>query len=237
MTSDSLDSGIAVVGLDNVALDLPIAGLGNRVLAAFMDHVILTVLSIAALVGSLGVLVAMGPKDRYGLALVLILAGLFIINSGYFIFFELVLAGQTPGKKILGIRVVTDSGGRPGAGALITRNLVRLIDNFIGVPMMAVDERSRRLGDRLAGTLVVHTRPVRQELIIQRLPAGWGARHAAVVESLLLRARGLREDRAEELAWRVLALAERDDPQFLDGLDRSGASVGQVGKAFGMGPG
>lgn len=229
---DGQPDGGVVLGLDNVALDLPIAGLGNRVLAAFIDQVILSVLSVVGVVAGIAVAAAIGFERGVVVAVVLILGGLFIVNTGYFVLFELALAGQTPGKRVLGLRVVTEAGGRPGVGSLVTRNVIRLVDVFIGVPMMAVDGRSRRLGDRLAGTLVVHTRQVHQELVLGRLPAGWGARHAALVEALLARAPGLQEPRAEELCWRLLALAERDDPEFLAGVPGTGPSSERLRQAF-----
>ncbi|HPC82233.1 MAG TPA: RDD family protein [Thermoanaerobaculaceae bacterium] len=225
------DPGV-VLGLDNVALDLPIAGLGNRVLAAFIDQVILLALSVAVVMAGIAVAAAIGRERAAVIVMVAVVLGLFAINTGYFVLFEVGLEGQTPGKKVLGLRVVTENGGRPGVGSLVTRNVLRLVDIFIGVPMMALDARSRRLGDRLAGTLVVHTRQVQQELVLARLPAGWGARHAALVEALLVRAPGLQEARAEELCWRLLALAERDDPEFGAAIPRSGPSAWRLRRAF-----
>lgn len=225
------DTGV-VLGLDNVALDLPVAGLGNRVLAAFVDQVIVALLSVAVVAAGIAFGVALGGERGVLAAMVLVLVGLFLVNTGYFVFFELAMAGRTPGKKLLGLRVVTETGGRPGAGSLVTRNVMRLVDVFIGVPMMAFDAQCRRLGDRLAGTLVVHAREVRQELVVGRLPAGWGPRHAALVEALLARAGSLQEVRAEELCWRLLALAERDDPEFLAGVPGTGPSPERLRRAF-----
>ena len=63
----------------------------------------------------------------------------------------------------LRLRVVTAEGGRPGASALLMRNLVRALDLVFGIPLMAVDPLSRRLGDRLAGTLGLPKARTREE--------------------------------------------------------------------------
>jgi hypothetical protein len=79
---------------------------------------------------------------------------------GYYLAFELVWAGQTPGKRLLGLRAVRE-GGRPiTASASAVRNLVRMVDFLpfgygLGALVMFADPRSRRLGDLAAGTLVV----------------------------------------------------------------------------------
>ena len=75
-------------------------------------------------------------------------------------------------------------------GALLVRNMVRLIDSFVGVWLMLLDPRARRLGDRLAGTLVVHERArADREIAGRRASRRAGARaRSRVVESLLRRA-------------------------------------------------
>jgi uncharacterized RDD family membrane protein YckC len=87
----------------------------------------------------------------------------FAILWGYYIAFELLWNGQSPGKRVIGLRVVRE-GGRPitFVGSAI-RNLVRIVDFLpalygIGVLVMFVDRRSRRLGDLAGGTLVVKER-------------------------------------------------------------------------------
>ena len=57
---------------------------------------------------------------------------------------------------------------------------MRTIDLVAGVPLMAIDPLSRRLGDRLGGTLVVHDRPLEAGPVLGRVPPGWGARELAV---------------------------------------------------------
>ncbi len=205
-----------ILGLDNIRLDLPVAGLGSRTLAAFLDYLCLLVVTAAWFAVCLGI----GVLDAgWGIALMII--GVFLLQWGYFALQEMAMGGRTLGKRVVGLRVVSAEGASPGTGALLMRNLVRLLEVVFGVPLMAIDPLSRRLGDRLAGTLVVHERRRNEELMIGRIPPGWGAREVGVVESFLSRQGELADPgQRAELAGRLLARVERDAPHFLEGVDR-----------------
>lgn len=201
----------AVLGMDNIALDLPIAGLGSRVLAAGLDYTILTILMFA---GALGSIVLVGALDlSVGWAVALVIVVLFAIEWGYFIGSEVLTRGRTLGKMAVRLRVVGREGGTASASALLVRNLVRFVDLFAGVPLIATDPAARRLGDRLAGTLVVHDRPAEAEVVLGKIPDGWGAKEVAVAESFLRRSPELQPGRRRYLARRLLALVERDAPE------------------------
>lgn len=220
----------AVLGLDNVPLELPVASVGNRVLAAFVDTVLLGLLAVAVTV-----LVLAGAtvlKTGFGWGLTLWVIAMFVLNTGYFAALEVVLAGQTPGKRALKLRVVTHDGGTPSVGALVVRNLLRVIDNFVGVVLMAVDPLARRLGDRLAGTLVVHAAERRAPVVVTRVPQGWGPRHVVAVESFLDRFEMLEPERSRALARRFLAWIERDDPAFLASIPESPDPTARLLRAF-----
>src|SRR5579872_6098508 len=114
------DMGVeSILGLDNIRLDLPVAGLGSRALAAFLDYLALAVLlvlwtiAVAFLVSRLSATAATA----------LFAVGVFLLDWGYFASFEIATGGRTLGKLALKLRVVTAEGGSPGAGALLTRNL------------------------------------------------------------------------------------------------------------------
>ncbi len=205
-----------ILALDNVPLGLPVAGVGSRVLAAFLDYVLVSLAMLVWVVASLVVGRTLAPSFGWGLALIIL--GYFLIEYGYFAGCEIALGGRTPGKRALRLRVVTRHGGRPGAPALLLRNAVRSVDLLTGVPLMALDPLSRRVGDRLAGTLVVHDRPPEADVVVRRVPAGWGGREGAIVESFFRRRGDLEAGRAEALAHRLLALVERDDPALLLGI-------------------
>jgi uncharacterized RDD family membrane protein YckC len=203
-----------VLGLDNVPLDLPIAGVGSRVLAASLDYAIQAVLQIAWLIT--GGLLFGFSRGRWGWGIALLVAGFFVIDWGYFAGSEIFLSQQTVGKKALKLRVVTRAGGTPDIPSLLLRNLTRMVDLLVGVPLMALDPLARRLGDRLAGTLVVHDSGVRR-LALHRIPEGWRASDVAAVESLLERSAEMEPWRVERMARTVLETLQSRYPDFLQG--------------------
>lgn len=146
---------------ENIELAYDVAGIGSRFLAAIVDSALIGVAQVI-------LLFAFGlASESFAFAeSVLVAAGAvlgFAILWGYYIAFELVWNGQSPGKRLIGLRVVSE-GGRPITvlGSAI-RNVIRLIDFLpamygIGVVTMFIDRRARRLGDLASGTLVVRER-------------------------------------------------------------------------------
>ena len=200
----------AILGLDNVRLELPIAGAGSRVLAAFIDYLLVGVVSVVLIVTvvTVGVL-----TDSGWWAGALLIVGLFAIDYGYFAGMEISTRGQTFGKKALDLMVLDRRGGRATTAAFLIRNCVRLPDLLIGVPMMAADPLARRLGDRLAGTVVVHGRATEPE------------------HGILRRSTDLEAWRAERIARQLLAAIERDDPEMLAGIPPEGDAVQRLRRA------
>ena len=203
----------AILGIDNVRLELPIAGLGSRTLAASIDHFLLFLLQVLWLAGGVAILPQIGMSGGW-VAGILIL-GVFLLQWSYFAAFEITLGGRTPGKLAVGLRVVSKIGGRTTPAAILIRNFIRSFDIVVGIPVMAVDRRARRLGDFVAGTLVVHHRDDRrEEAQLGRHPAGWGAKEIALMESFLRRAEVLDTERAQRLAGRLLGWIETSEPAF-----------------------
>lgn len=211
-----------VLGLDNVPLDLPIAGVGSRLLAGFLDYLVLTFVGVAWVVAV--IFLGVAAKLGSGVALAIGIVGYFVIDYGYFAGLE-IARGRTLGKSILDLRVATRSGGRPGTAALLLRNAVRTVDVLIGVPLMAIDPLARRIGDRLAGTVVLHRPPNSRGLTLERVPEGWGPQEIALLESFLDRAREMEPRRREALGQRFLDAIARTDPRFLEGHSTSGDPV------------
>lgn len=218
----------SILGLDNIRLDLPVAGLGSRSLAAFLDYLILAVLIVLWVILSIFMLGLLAPWTP-----VFLLGGLFLLDWGYFAGLEIAMGGRTPGKRALQLRVVTAEGGTPAPGALLIRNLVRSLDLIFGAVLMAIDPLSRRLGDRLAGTLVVHDQRLEPGPVLGRVPPGWGARELAVVETFLARA-GTLEDPAlvRQMADRILDRIRRDAPELLAGVDAAASPVVAIRQAL-----
>ncbi|HKV08833.1 MAG TPA: RDD family protein [Thermoanaerobaculia bacterium] len=205
----------SILGLDNIRLDLPVAGVGSRVLAALLDYLVMACLAVAWFFVWAMLFARQGP---WTFALLFIV--FFLLEWGYFAGQEIGLGGRTLGKMALKLRVLTAKGGTPGAGALLARNLVRSLDIFFGIPLLALDPLSRRLGDRLAGTIVVHDREREAVPILGRVPPGWGARELALVEALLARAQVLDDPALVwQMADRVLERIRHDAPEMLAGVD------------------
>jgi uncharacterized RDD family membrane protein YckC len=221
-------SEATVLGLDNVPLELPIAGPGSRTLAAFLDYLVVGIAVI--LWGALCLGVSAVARGAGWWMLALFLIGFFVIEYGYFATIESVREGQTFGKWAVGLRVVTREATRPGTAAFLIRNAVRSVDLVTGIPMMATDPLARRLGDRLAGTLVVHVEVSSRDAVLHRTPRGWSAHEAALLESFLWRAPEMEPFRAERLARQLLECIQHDDPALASELDHGLSPVDALGR-------
>lgn len=162
---------------EQVHLEFVLAGIGSRFMAVFLDILIEFVLYLALFLLSLfwasgGVF---GPKRSiWWNALVTMI--IFCINWGYYAIFEALWKGQTPGKRWAGIRVIKDTGRPINAFEAITRNLIRFVDFLpgvygVGVVTMLLNSKSRRLGDYVAGTIVVHETSDRESTLFFNTPA------------------------------------------------------------------
>ena len=212
-----------VLGLDNVPLELPVAGVGSRALAAFLDYL---VVGIAVLLWGAMCLAGgtLRPQLRWWMVAAFFL-GFFAIEYGYFATLEVLREGRTFGKWALSLRVVSRQGGRAAMPAYLVRNAVRSVDLVVGVPLMVADPLSRRLGDRLAGTLVVHTEAPAKEAMVAVTPRAWTVAEAALLESFLRRASGMEAWRSERLARQLLLCIEHDDPGMAARIDPALAPV------------
>ena len=118
---------------EHVTLDLEIAGVGSRALAGVIDMLILGGTVIGVVV-CLGILAGFGFTIGRVAPVLLVLGG-FAAWNGYFILFEGLRRGQTPGKRVAGIRVVMDTGHPVSFGAAAARNLLRVAD-FLPPPYL-----------------------------------------------------------------------------------------------------
>ncbi len=145
----------------DVAYD--IAGIGSRFLAALVDHILLALgLAVGCvLVALVADLLQLGFDES--IVLTLFGIGVYLALCAYYIFWETIWNGQTPGKRLVGLRMVR-TGGRPiGFLGSSIRNFIRLIDFLpvlygLGIIVMFVDRRSRRLGDLAAGCIAIRER-------------------------------------------------------------------------------
>ena len=146
-----------VISTEKVPFSYRVAGLGARSLAWLIDFAFVVLLFVAGVLCGT-VLEAMG---RPGMALALIQFWRFGLFWGYFLLFEWLWQGQTPGKRLLGLRVIRWQGTAVGFAEAAVRNLLRLVDFLpfgyaVGFVTAACNRESRRLGDLAADTLVVY---------------------------------------------------------------------------------
>ena len=149
---------------EQIALELPLAGIGSRFLAIAFDTLLQFIVGVVGILifAFVGAFEGAGKGGAWAAALFILL--MFCLYWGYFAFFEIIWKGQTPGKRHAGIRVIKDSGRPLNAFEAIARNLMRVIDWLpgmygVGILTMAINSKNRRLGDYVAGTVVVHDKP------------------------------------------------------------------------------
>jgi uncharacterized RDD family membrane protein YckC len=153
---------------ENVDLHLELAGAAARIWAAFLDILIMAVaiFSISLVLIVAGGFISSLPiaqAAKSGIVAWLSFIYIFLLaitTTGYFIYFEGKWQGQTPGKRVMHIRVIEANGQPIGWSAAFIRNLLRIVDNIalIGVLFLIFDRHERRIGDLAAGTLVIRER-------------------------------------------------------------------------------
>jgi uncharacterized RDD family membrane protein YckC len=151
---------------ERVAFALPIAGVGHRAMAYLVDAAILFFAWVALYFTAtliLDIRETVSGLSRWVMA-ALVLA-VFACQWLYWILWEVLAEGQTPGKKLLKVRVVRDDGTPVGVFESAARNLSRLIDFLpvaygVGIASMLATSQSRRVGDLLAGTVLIKVKAV-----------------------------------------------------------------------------
>ncbi len=151
---------------ESVELDFTLAGIGNRVYAAVIDLIVSGLILIGILLlGALGFYVISDFLQSFGIPAEQISLWIFAIQFflffatyvGYFVFFETLWQGRTPGKRWAKIRVIQDNGKPIQLPQATLRSLLRPIDDtfLLGVFFIIFGKREKRIGDWVAGTLVI----------------------------------------------------------------------------------
>jgi uncharacterized RDD family membrane protein YckC len=214
---------------EQIALELPLAGIGSRFLALAIDTLIqlsigLVLFLLWIALGALGLWhasVAASQRSIWATAL-LVLAG-FLVQLGYFAFFESIWNGQTPGKRYLHLRVIRRGGQPISAYEAVARNLLRIVDSIpgiyaVGILCALLSSESRRLGDYVAGTVVIYEKPVefdpdsrrasttRETAADRVLPAGarLSTDEFLLIDSFLLRRHRLSLSVRQQLAHQIV---------------------------------
>lgn len=142
-----------------VPLEYRLAGMVERGLAWVVDELI-----VHAVLGLVALLLAFGGVLTFGVGFTLIvpvyLLASFVLDFGYRWSFEARFRGRTLGKRLLGLRAVQENGAALHSWQAMVRNVARVVDALpflylLGALSMLLDGNSRRIGDRLAGTVVI----------------------------------------------------------------------------------
>lgn len=159
-----LDTTLSIETPERVVFSHQLAGPAVRS-AAYLLDLLLRGLFVMIVVMSLSI-GALATGELYGFEAGLVLVLFFTLEWGYFVLFDLLLSGSSPGKRAFGLRVIHESGRPLTPSESILRNLLRAADILplfyaIGISAMCFDTKFRRLGDLVAGTVVVREPRVR----------------------------------------------------------------------------
>jgi uncharacterized RDD family membrane protein YckC len=163
---DAYSSKLTIETPEQTDLEFPIAGVGSRFLAFSLDTLIqiagYTIVGVGLGFGSAWISrLTSSLSDAWAASIVIFL--FFAIYYGYFAIFESLWNGQTPGKRICRIRVINDTGRPITPVESVGRNLLRIVDQLpafyaVGIASILISKQSKRLGDFLVGSIVVHER-------------------------------------------------------------------------------
>ncbi len=224
---------------ERVSLAFSLASIGNRFLAVAIDHTI-QFLAIGVVTWFFLSLAGVGLFEGAGIfselpkwSVALLIISIFLLLFGYFIAFEWAWNGQTPGKRLMKLRVIREDGRPITIWEAVTRNLLRLFDSApgfvlpiysVGLVFVFLNSRDQRVGDLFAGTVVIRERtdeaptfyetfsnPVADAAYRRVQPKGdirvdvsnLNVGEIEVVENLLRRRWDLTDRQRQWMAWRI----------------------------------
>ncbi len=220
---------VSVATPERVALELPVAGVGYRSMAYLIDLLLIAAFCVVAFfVYSLFVPDVVAVYEGLSsLGRVLVIVGVFATQWMYWTAAEVFWNGQTPGKHLARIRVVRHDGAPAGFFESAVRNLCRLLDFLpvfyaLGLLVMLLDRQHRRVGDLLAGTMLVREekidldkyapRPV-DALPVSRTGPPLGAEDVELILQFLSRRATLTPQARERLARKLVARYASELPE------------------------
>ncbi|MEM7096940.1 MAG: RDD family protein [Pseudomonadota bacterium] len=214
----------SVTGVD---IELKIAGAGARSYAFLIDWHIRLIIALAwYIVGTVVVWGSLTPGEQssaqFPLYLYAVLIPALVVYGLYHVVLEIVMRGSTPGKRIAGVRIVTQAGHTPGVFALLLRNVLRMFDSLpfgyaIGLTCAILTRQSVRIGDLAAGTVLVYQQSGSQALdVAQFANQDLDFAKVELVNELLDRWDELDPDKRRGLGQKLLVQMGRDGAEALD---------------------
>jgi uncharacterized RDD family membrane protein YckC len=235
-----MDRTLEVRTPESIAFSYELAGLGSRFLAVAVDigiqnlvmfGIIWALIYLAAHLTGAVRNVPVPTRIETNLGIALIITIVFIVYFGYFIAFETFWNGQTPGKKLMGLRVVRDGGYPADFASIAVRNLIRVGEFVAGLYAISavatvISPENKRLGDMAAGTIVVRdARAARladltQESSDTSHPLMLSPQERGLIDQFVARRAGMaprnRAQMASQIAARVRPRVSRDLQQLDD---------------------
>lgn len=220
MVAEMLPDVLKVRTADNVQIGYTVAGVPSRLMAFLVDAAINLGIVLVAGIAAAALYSALGSSGGVAEAIAFTIFGLMFL-VGHFMYFailEATSAGRTPGKRAMGLRVVRVDGSAPGLSEALVRNIARIADYFLGIGLFIAffHPQTRRIGDLLAGTMVIRERTtitptqVLAPVLVRTPDAGpaidhldrLGQHEYTVVRTFLSRY-GLPPDQRIRLAWQI----------------------------------
>jgi uncharacterized RDD family membrane protein YckC len=167
-----MERTVEVATGESITFDYELAGLGSRFAAVFIDLAIQVAAFVAVLlIAQWWSAAHIGGSREHSIELAILICIAFLLSVGYFIVFEWLWEGRTPGKRVLGIRVVRDGGFPLDFTSSAIRNLVRVLEVALGFYAISaictlLSPQNRRLGDMAAGTIVVRDQRFERESVL-----------------------------------------------------------------------
>jgi len=156
---------ITVITPANIEIEYKLAGVGARLAALIIDMLIqyTSILLAAAIIFSTNYQLRdiSAIATRFSISLAIFITIAFIIHFGYFILFEMLMNGQTIGKRLFGLRTIRDNGQPIEFNHALLRGVIRatLDMMYIGLFVLLFSKKHKRIGDMAAGTIVVIEKP------------------------------------------------------------------------------
>jgi uncharacterized RDD family membrane protein YckC len=238
------DGRLRVDSITGVPLELAIAGPGGRSFAFIIDFHIRLLGALAWFLGFSVVLNSMAAGSDAPPSWLILLSGIppLAIYFLYHPILEIAMAGRTPGKRMAGIRIVTLDGMVPGIGAIVVRNLFRLVDGLpilyvVGLSCTVATWRHQRVGDFAAGTLLIYDDAGKSESLSSLPRAGTthgiSAIDAELVQDLIDRWRTLDPANRLKLARRLLGRLDPASAQSQESWLNDGNALGALQNRLG----
>jgi uncharacterized RDD family membrane protein YckC len=151
---------IRITTSQNIDIDYEVAGVGERIVARLIDlGLYIVIIILGVIVGSI-----MGRRIDSSVTIIVVISVYAILFVFYDLVCEIFLNGQSIGKRVMKIKVVSLNGSRPTIGQYLLRWLFRIVDftlssGLCALICVAVSGKHQRVGDIVAGTTLIKTQP------------------------------------------------------------------------------